>query len=151
MYVARCHLKQSFDHPSVCITSFSYTYPSSHNNQVFNLLHCSHRPLDSLDVRTGVMWRMCVYKDWCRDCNEMRNYALLRYWGGSTPKRAFALSICACQFAHDRKFPLVWFSRGNHLFLLLCSPRSCFSKLGQPNIPVSLTIGRTLLQWPTSE
>ena len=141
MLVARCRLKQSYDHPSICTTKFSYTYPGSHNSQVFNLLHCSHRPLDSLNMRTGVMWRMCVYKAWCGDCNEMRNRALLRYWGcffsltgSTTPKRDFALSIGPCQFAHDWEFSarVVLPRQDSHLSLVLtshaCSPRLCFSK-----------------------
>jgi hypothetical protein len=37
------------------------------------------------------------------------------------------------------------------LFCSLAHLARAFRKLGQPNIPVSLTIGRTLLQWPTSE
>ena len=131
MLVARCRLKQSYDHPSICTTKFSYTYPGSHNSQVFNLLHCSHRPLDSLNMRTGVMWRMCVYKDWCGDCNEMRNRALLRYWGCFFPSLVLLRQsvILPCPSVRvslhtTESFPLVWFSRDRTVIFLLCSPRT---------------------------
>jgi len=159
LLVARCHLKQSYDHPSICITKFSYTYPSSHDSQVFNLLYCSHRPLDSLDMRTGVMWRMCcVYKDWCEDCNELRKGALLRCCGGAAlPRKIYFTKACFCLVRVSLDKTEKFRSCGSpakvvSLFCsFACSSRSCFSKLGQPKITVGLTICRTLLKRPTSE